>query len=365
MSNAKSVACELLYNTDDLKYSESIRKFQGCPTVAVTKNGRIYLGWYSGGTTEPHMENYNLLIYSDDDGKTWSKPLLVIPSSKENFIHALDIQLWIDPNGALHVFWVQNNTQFIPKVLPEANPNQPMACVDGYLFNDFEHACWEMICADPDATNPTFCKPRYVDKGFLRCKPTVLKNGVWLNFNYDQLNQNYGYSLSKDEGKTYTRKYGSKKLRTHYDEGMAYQKEDGSVRFLARCVLGRLAESYSYDNGESWTEAVLSDIVSADARFFVSRAPSGNVLLVTNDCENERKNMTVHISEDDGETWAYKCCVDTRTAISYPDVDFCGDKIYLTYDRERTGAKEILITVFSEEDIKKGTIKTPWIVSKS
>ena len=111
IDNAKNICCDFLYNTNDEKYAEEIRQFQGCPTIAITKGGRIFLGWYAGGTTEPHMDNYNLLIYSDDKGKSWSKPVLIIPSNKEKCIHALDIQLWIGPDDKLYVFWVQNNTR--------------------------------------------------------------------------------------------------------------------------------------------------------------------------------------------------------------------------------------------------------------
>lgn len=46
--------------------------------------------------------------------------------------------------------------------------------------------------------------------------------------------------------------------------------------------------------------------------------------------------MTLYLSEDDGATWKYKRCVDTRNNISYPDADFHDGKIYLSYDRERT-----------------------------
>lgn len=364
MDNAKNIACKLLYNTKEPIYEEKIRQFQGCPTIAVTKKGRIYLGWYAGGTCEPHMENYNLLVYSDDEGKSWSNPVLVIPSSKEHFIHALDIQLWTDPKGILHVFWVQNNTQNAPEVIPLAKPGQPLVAVEGYLFGDFTHACWESVCKNPDDENPIFSTPRYVDIGFLRCKPLVLDSGAWLNFNYDQITDRYGYSISKDEGKTYQHFYGAKKLSTHYDEAMAYQQKDGSVRMLARCALGELAESYSFDEGKTWSEAKLSGIVSADARFFIARTPSGNLLLVTNDDAKARKNMTVSISFDDGKTWEHKCCVDERVAISYPDVDFWGDRIYLTYDRERTGAKEILFTSFSEQDVINNSIPMPRIISK-
>lgn len=92
--------CEVLVYPDPSTYEkEAQRRFQGCPTVAVTPKGRIFMGWYSGGWMEPHIDNYNLLVSSEDGGLTWSDPLLIIPSDKERLIHALDIQLWIDPLG--------------------------------------------------------------------------------------------------------------------------------------------------------------------------------------------------------------------------------------------------------------------------
>lgn len=178
-----------------------------------------------------------------------------------------------------------------------------------------------------------------------------MKNGRWINFNYDQESDRYGYSISEDQGATYTHCYGAKKLHTFFDEAMAYEREDGQLRMFARNSLGRLAESISYDGGDTWQEAQLTDIVCANTRFFVSRTPSGKVLLVVNDDEKKRTNMTICLSEDDGVTWKYKRCIDTREQLSYPDVDFHGDKVYLTYDRERTGVKEILFTSFTEADL--------------
>ena len=61
--------------------------------------------------------------------------------------------------------------------------------------------------------------------------------------------------------------------------------------------------------------------------------------------------MTVYLSEDDGATWKYTKCIDNRPSLSYPDADFYNGKIHLIYDRERTGAKEILYAEFTEEDI--------------
>ncbi len=365
MSTASSHACDFVLYPDEKLLSDRIQSFIGCPSIAVTKGGRIFLGYYYGGLREPHMDNCNILIKSDD-GVNWSAPVLAIPSNKDMLIHALDIQLWIAPDGALYVFWVQNDVSkstdgVRPADIPE---NYPWIAVDGYDFGDFRHAMWCAICRDPDADVLTFEAPRYIGCGFLRCKPTVLDNGRWLLFNYEQISDRYAYSVSDDNGKSFSREYGAKKLATPFDEAMAYQRSDGSIRMLARTKLGFLAESVSHDGGKSFDEAFLSNIASPNTRFFISRTPSGRILLINNDSSETRINMTVYLSEDDGATWKYKRTFDTREQVSYPDVDFHGGRIYLTYDRERTGAKEILFLDFTEEDILNDRPLTPRVVKK-
>ena len=353
LDNAKT-PCKVIYKPTDPVYDEKIRRFQGCPTVAVTKKGRIFAGWYSGGTKEPHIENYNVLVYSDDDGKTFTKPYIVIPSDAERLVHALDIQLWIAPNGALWLFWVQNN------VLPDTqeaqnfisnDPTKPAVSSNGYFFPDMRHTEWCIVCDDPDANEPVFSEPRMLDIGFLRCKPLVTSSGRWLFFNYDQLTDRYGYSVSDDNGKTFKRMYGGIKQTTPFDEGIAYQKTNGEIRLLARTRLGYLAESVSTDDGNTWSDGALTEIESPNTRLFISRIPSGRILMVNNDDKTVRQNMTVYLSEDDGLTWKYKKNIDPRRGVSYPDVAVNDGKIYLAYDRERTGAKEILLATFTEEDI--------------
>ena len=84
--NAKD-PCRPIYYPYDEKYAEDIRLFQGCPTIALTPKGRVYVAWYAGGVCEPHIENFSDLRYSDDGGKTWT-PLFVLPSSEERWVHA-------------------------------------------------------------------------------------------------------------------------------------------------------------------------------------------------------------------------------------------------------------------------------------
>lgn len=350
MSNAKEFSCDILFNTKSLSFAENIRKFQGCPTLAITKGGRIFAGWYAGGTREPHMDNYNLLIYSDDFGETWSEQILVIPSSYEKNIHALDIQLFVDPAGALHIFWVQNNVRKADDIDPE-KIHKFTIIIDGYHFYDLTHSEWEVVCHNPDSDDLKFTEPKYVFQGFLRCKPTVLNNGDWLCFAYDQTNNNYGYSITKDNGKTFTHHYGSEKLDTVFDETMAFQMDDGTIRMFARTHIGELAESYSTDNGLTWSDTQKSGIIAANSRFYVKKLPSGRVVLILNDDAKTRTNMTVMLSEDDGKTWKYKVCLDSRENLSYPDADYFDGRIYLVYDRGRTIEKEIIFATFTEDDI--------------
>ena len=365
------IPCKIQYRPIDPKYDESIRKFQGCPTVAVSEGGRIFLGWYSGGTGEPHIENYNYLVYSDDGGKSFGKPLLVIQSEKERNVHALDIQLWTAPNGSLWVFWVQNNAMPLTEeneYMLSAKETSNLSVVEreGYLFPDMRHTSWCVVCDDPDASDPVFSEPRMLDIGFLRCKPLVTDSGRWIFFNYDQLGDTYGYSISDDNGKTFSRHYGAKKIPTPFDEAMAYQKRNGEIHMLARNSMGELARAVSADDGISWSEAVLSGISSPNTRFYISRTPSGRIILVNNDSSDVRCRMSIWLSDDDGETFVYKKTVDDPDYLtSYPDVDFFGDKIYLTYDRERTGAKEIRLLIFTEKDvISPSTELRSQIVSK-
>ena len=366
--NAKK-PCSVRYYPTDSRFTEAEVRYQGCPTVAVTHGGRVFVGWYGGGVKEPSLEHFNILKYSDDGGKSFSPPLLVIESDEKRTVHALDIQLWTAPNGALWLFWVQNNA--IPftndkEYMMTANTvdKLPVVKADGYVFPDMRHTCWCIVCDNPDAEKPVFSSPRLLDIGFLRCKPLVLDDGRWLFFNYDQLTDRYGYMLSDDEGKTFTRHYGAEKLSTSYDESMAYQRLDGSVRMLSRNRLRDIAESTSCDRGLSWSKAKLTGIDSPDTRFFISRTPSGRVVLINNDMKEQRERMSIWLSDDDGDSWKYKKLVDDPTHhLTYPDADFYDGKIYLVYDRGRRFENEIHLLVFTEEDVMDSS--TDVLISKT
>ena len=52
--------------------------------------------------------------------------------------------------------------------------------------------------------------------------------------------------------------------------------------------------------------------------------------------------------------------LDSRIGVSYPDGKEDEDgTIYVTYDYDRLGAREILMAVFTEEDVLAGMTVTP------
>lgn len=322
-------------------YAVSRRMWQGCPTIARTAGGRLFAGWYSGGSGEPSLYNYNLLICSDDDGMTWSPPVLTVDSLPESSLQALDIQLWIDPAGRLWLFWVQRDH----KQLPVSQP--------GHLNT------WAVICDDPDAGQLRWSEPRFIAPGFLRCQPTVLSNGRWMLCAYNWSCSCYQYQQSCDQGKTFQMCDGGSKIPTAFDESMIWERCDGALVMFARPDknTGFTARSISLDSGNTWGDGELTDIPNPASRFYIRRLQSGRLLYIGNIHDRQRINMTAMLSDDDGKTFPHRLLLDHRDT-SYPDaVEGDDGTLYIIWDRGRCYFNEIVFARLAESDILAGEIK--------
>ena len=89
--------------TPDDSVSEEHRAWQGCPSVAVTRKGRVFASWFSGGEFEPCIHNYNILVMSDDGGNTWSEPVLTFGTDYGKMLRKVDIELWVTEENHLWV----------------------------------------------------------------------------------------------------------------------------------------------------------------------------------------------------------------------------------------------------------------------
>jgi len=124
---------------------------------------------------------------------------------------------------------------------------------------------------------------------------------------------------------------------------------------LMRTTRGIYA-AISTDYGKTWTDPkpFTASGPTTSSRFYIGKLASGNLLLVSNN-STTRNNMTASLSKDGGKTWPYQLLLDSRDNVSYPDADQTPDgAIHVVFDRDRTGAKDILYCRFTEEDILKG-----------
>jgi predicted neuraminidase len=332
------------------EYADEVRIGNMIIGVERTPQGRLWACWVGNGDSP---NGFFLLASSDDDGATWSKPRLVIdptdpPSAPQR--RALVGNLWTDPKGRLWLFFDQSL---------------------GYF--DGRDGDWYIRCDDPDVDEPTWTEPVRFADGCTLNKPTVLSNGDWLlpvslwtrdriapaslkeaHKNLDSIRMANVFA-SADEGKTWTRRGGVAFPNTDFDEHMIVERKDGSLWMLARTTKG-ISESFSTDQGTTWSDPQPSSIENCSARFFIRRLASGKLLLAKNGPIDvrlpRRSSLTAFLSDDDGATWSDGLLLDDRSSVSYPDgVQAPDGTIYLSYDWNRHTDAEILLAKFREEDV--------------
>lgn len=316
------------------EYADSVRMFQGIPSLERSPGGRLWATWYGGGVTED-KHNYIMLVTSGDDGKTWSGLKCVIDPDGDGPVRAFDPCPWLDPNGKLWLFWAQRS---------KSTP---------YLM--------AMTTENPDDEDATWSEPFLVHDGIMMCKPTVAADGTWLLPTAIWFREGSCRVLaSTDQGKTWSLR-GSATVpdpkQRNCDEPMIVQRKDGDLWLWVRTRYG-IGTSKSTDGGKTWSDVTPSDVPHTAARFFIRRLVSGNLLLVKHgplDARTGRSHLTAFISTDDGKTWQGGLLLDERSGVSYPD-GFQGDdgRIYIIYDFDRLGDKTILMAVFTEQDALQG-----------
>jgi hypothetical protein len=137
---------------------------------------------------------------------------------------------------------------------------------------------------------------------------------------------------------------------------MLIERRDGSLWMLVRTLYG-IGESVSTDRGRAWSPGQDSGLGGPGARFFIRKLRSGRLLLVNHYQFTKRDHLTAMLSDDDGVTWYGHLLLDERDHVTYPDgIETDDGLLYIIYDRDRLGRKEILLAAFREEDVAAGRI---------
>ncbi len=305
---------------------------QGVPGIERTAKGRL---WVIHGRDVESPRNYQVLIRSDNNGRNWSNPkLMILPREG---VRAMSAAIWIDPTGRMWVFWGQSFGQ-----------------------QDGRYGIWSITTDDPDADNPQWSEPRRLGDGIMLNKPTVLSSGDWL-FTSSVWKADHsikGYA-TLDQGKTFQLRGTANVLPPETrgpDEPMIVERKDGSLWMLVR--RRGIAETVSQDAGKTWSPVKQTSLPHPMARFFLRRLKSGALLLVKHgplDVRTRREKLMAFVSDDDGQTWHGGLMLDEREKITYPDgVQAPDGTIYIVYDYNRTPNGEVLMATFTEADVRAG-----------
>ena len=325
--------------------------------AAVTRGGRVWINWIGGGDSPAA---YSVLAYSDDGGRTFLPPALVVdghspdlPVPRANIIG----NVWTDPSGRLHHFVSQS-----------------------LWHNDGRMGVWETVCDNPDAASPTWSPIRRLCDGAALNKPVVLSDGTWLLpverartwgpwvglFGSRADNARAFLLASVDNGVTWSPRGVLDVPDSDWPENNVLELPGGRLRMYMRSKRGLLAAE-SQDGGRTWGPvAKPAGMDNPCARCQVRRLAGGRWIFVKHLAppysfnDDLRTGIVAYLSDDFGATWRGGLVLDDRPQTTYPDVEQdAAGLIYVTHDFERGRAGELILHKFTEDDVLAGRFASP------
>lgn len=345
-----SAMVEFISNPEDSRLKD--RKFEQVPAVGASADGKhIFVAWYSGGAA-PGPGNYVTLSVSQDKGKTWlNDQLAVYPSSSE--YRLFDPALWRDKFGQVRLFYGSAKQNLLWDGFGGVNAveikwdgnkishSEPVRISDGVMSNKPVYL--------PSKNRVLF--PVYIDKPLpgTKSEKAFPHDGAFI------YSKDYSGSGRKLQLSPYSSIHIPEELRIHDEPQVVEVNGNGNYLALVRTTKG-IYYTKSSDFGKTWSEVqpFTASGPTTSSRFYIGKLSSGNLLLVSNN-STTRNKMTAFLSVDGGKTWPHKLLLDARENVSYPDADQTTDgNIHVVFDRERTGAMDILYCRFTENDLLKG-----------
>jgi hypothetical protein len=128
-------------------------------------------------------------------------------------------------------------------------------------------------------------------------------------------------------------------------EPFPYQTEDGTIRVFCRTDLGCHYETVSHDDGMTWSEPMPNKNFTGCCAPMVWRKSGKYTVAVFNPIPDfigreymlphltdQRNPLILYISEDDGKTFNNLKCIDSRMGPQYPSIFDGGDYILVGYE---------------------------------
>ncbi len=288
--------------------------FTACHASTISEvKGGLVAAWFAG--TEEGSSDVSIWI-SRYDGRGWSG--------------VVEVATGVQPGGKRYACW--------NPVLFTAGGG-PLLLF--YKVGRSPGTWWGMLTSSNDEGR-TWSRPQRLPHGILgpvKNKPVPLRDGGLLcGSSSEEHGWRVDMEITRDLGRTWT-KIGplndGRRLEAIQPTILSYQS--GQIQILCRTKQQKIAESWSRDQGKSWSAMRLTGLPNPNSGIDGVALRDGRILLVYNHTAKGRTPLNVAVSGD-GRNWKAALTLENAPGeYSYPAVIQSSDGlVHITYTWNRT-----------------------------
>jgi predicted neuraminidase len=297
--------------------------FQSAHASTIESSGGVLAAAWFGGSAEGAVD-VGIWIARKVDGK-WTVPVEVAngmqPDGKQ--VPCWNPVLFKPANGALTLYYKVG-----------ASPRE----------------WWGEMRTSPDG-GQSWTKARKLPAGILgpiKNKPVQLAGGTIVSPSSTESGDTppkwrVHFERSSDKGATWTSS-APPDVGVNAIQPTILVRPDGKLQALVRTQAAKLFETWSTDNGATWSELAPTELPNPNAGVDGIMLKDGRALLVFNRSETERTPLNVAVSND-GKTWTDLLTLEKDLGeYSYPAVIQTRDGlVHITYTWKRRRIKHVII----------------------
>lgn len=296
--------------------------------IVPLNDGSLLLAWtefYAGDGADHGPARISGKV-STDKGRTWGEKYILVEN--DGGCNVMEVNFLRLTTGNLALFYLQKNTESTD-------------CRIMMRISSDEGKSW---------INPRQLSPSGKYTGLTNGRSLRLRSGRIL---LEAWEGGYSYCvISDDDGESWRDSQHIKPVGGDCFENACVELKDGKVLMLMRTGLGGQYKSISSDNGETWSEPLITPLTGSAAPVSIGRIPetgdllaiwTHNVLVKSSDSDipgyGKRNPLTSAISKDEGETWDNFRNLEEipDDAWAYPAVTWIDNRALVTYFNYKGG----------------------------
>jgi len=281
--------------------------FAACHASTLAETGAGLVAAWFGGRHEGHPGTAIWAAVRGEAG--WSPTRKLVDGDGEACWNPV---LWAEPDGPLHLYYKVGGS-------PRSWRGRAMYSEDGGLR-------WGAPAdLPPGIVGPVKNKPVLLDGGRL-ISPSSTECAGW----------RVHFEWSDDRGRSWRKSAPPEVEGLEIIQPALLVHADGRLQALCRSRQGFVAETWSGDDGQSWSAPVLTDLPNPNSGFDAVTLADGRHLLVWNPVPRCRSPLVVSVSGN-GHDWREVAVLeDRRGEFSYPAAIQAADgTVWISYTNRR------------------------------